>query len=256
MIAPIVKRIGGGAMARVNPQCRFEKAVFVLGHMRCGSTALSNVLCNHPEFSGLGEAHIRYTGRSALGLLVLSQVRRGCWRPRAHRLFDKILHSRYDRDPAEEFFRSNAIFLVREPRRTIPSIRTLFERVGGNQYRTDEQAADYYERRIVDLARLWERFPAANRHRLSHDDLTRAPDVELAAISHMLGLRRPLENRYAGKKVSARHGVGDPLVAARFDAIMPAAQATSVHAKAIALPASRVAALESSFANFMAATTV
>lgn len=202
-----------------SPQCRFERAAFVLAHMRSGSTALSNVLCSRPEISGYGEAHVAYRRRSDLGRLVVNQARRGAWRPRARFLFDKILHSRHDAAAPPEFFRARAVFLVRRPEEAIPSIRRLFEGAPGVLYKTDEDAAAYYLERVCALAGLWRRFPPERRALIAHEALIADPEASLARVSRLLGLARPLENRYRPHAASARRGGGDPTRSARLDRI-------------------------------------
>ena len=67
MRAPL-KRLAATSLA-LAPQGRFDRCLFLVGHMRCGSTALANVLCAHPSVSGYGETHVRYDRPSAPGAL-------------------------------------------------------------------------------------------------------------------------------------------------------------------------------------------
>ncbi|TDL81106.1 sulfotransferase family protein [Palleronia sediminis] len=214
-----LKRLAGRAVAAAAPQCRFDRCIFVLAHMRCGSTALSNVLCSRPDISGYGEAHLRYDGRGALGRLIVNQVRRGGWTPGAAHLFDKILHSRHDRDPDPRFFEARAIFVARHPGPTIRSIRRLFDTLGGRDYATDDAAARYYVERLAALARLWEGFAPERRVGLTHDALIADPDAALARISGALRIDPPLANRYVSPAASRRRGGGDPLESGRRTAI-------------------------------------
>lgn len=216
----MIKRMAGRVACMVRPQCRYERAVFILGHMRCGSTALSNVLCGHPEVSGYGEAHIRYGDRSALGILTLNQQRRRALRPQSRYLFDKILHSRYDLEPDPGFLQARAIFLFREPVRTIISIRNLFQSIGSHEYSTDTLAADYYEERLNSLMASWARFPPSRRLGFTHDMLTANPDAGLGAISAMLELDPPLANQYRATTASQAPGAGDPLASHRHSSIV------------------------------------
>lgn len=222
----MLKQAASTLAGAILPQCSFESTIFVLGHMRCGSTALSQILCQHPTVSGYGEAHIRYDGRAALGTLALNQMRRGVFRRQAPRLFDKVLHDRYDETPDPDFYVAKAVFLFRTPRETIRSIRKLF--AGQREYATDAEAADYYELRLTTLARHWDRFPAGSRVGLSYAELSTQPDVELARISKTLQLSPALENRYEPTRGTIAHGAGDPLSAHRFDRIVPGQQSTTL----------------------------
>ncbi|HUD90534.1 MAG TPA: sulfotransferase family protein, partial [Sphingobium sp.] len=98
------KRTAGWLLSRSAPGLDYRNCLFVLAHMRCGSTALSNILCSRPDVSGYGESHVRHDGQGALGRLAMNQMRRGGWKPQAPILFDKILHSRHDWATPHEFF--------------------------------------------------------------------------------------------------------------------------------------------------------
>lgn len=215
-----LKQAAGRLAAAVNPQCEFRRAVFILGHMRCGSTALSHVLCGHPAISGFGEAHLAYDHPGALGPLALAQMRRSAWKPRARFLFDKILHSRYDGLVDPQFHDARAVFLVRSPTETIRSIRHLFTAIGSDEYPTDAAVADYYEERLTRLCASWPRFAAGQRIGLSFTELTSAPELALARISSVLDLSPPLANRYDRLEKAVIPGAGDPLSSHKFNAIV------------------------------------
>lgn len=157
-----------GQAAALSPQCRYDRAIFILAHMRCGSTALSNILCSRPDVSGYGEAHVRYDDESALGRLVVNQALRRAWKPGARHLFDKILHNRHDAAAPKAFFAARAIFVVREPGAAIRSIRKLYADLGRDEYGTDVEATEYYVERLQAMARMWGHFSAERRVGVSH----------------------------------------------------------------------------------------
>ncbi|MEP2639969.1 sulfotransferase family protein [Roseobacter sp.] len=214
-----VKTLAAGTVARAVPQCRFDRCLFVLAHMRCGSTALSNILCSRPDISGYGEAHIRYGAPNALGGLVVNQARRGGWSPRADYLFDKVLHSRHDSAAPPEFFRSRAIFVLRAPEPTIVSIHRLYQKLGRDEYGTHQLAAEYYISRVTALSQLWDRFAPDHRFGVTHETLITEPDATLAGLSTWLDLSPPLLNQYQSKAASRRGGAGDPLQSGAFSRI-------------------------------------
>ncbi|MCJ2178943.1 sulfotransferase family protein [Novosphingobium album (ex Hu et al. 2023)] len=213
------KNTAGWLISRSRPGYRYRNCLFLLAHMRCGSTALSNILCSRSDVSGYGEAHIRYDGQGTLGRLALNQMRRGGWKPQAGALFDKILHSRYDSRVPCEFFEARAIFVVRRPTDAIRSIVNLYTRLGRVEYRTQEEAAGYYVERLAALEALWHRFPARRRSGLTHEALLCDPDGTLAAISRRIGINPPLENHYVSLAASRHGGGGDPLQSGRHSRI-------------------------------------
>lgn len=240
------KQAAGVVAQATLPQCDYSRALFLFGHMRCGSTALANVLCSRPEISGYGEAHIAYRDRAALGRLAVNQHLRSAYRPKARYLFDKVLHSRYDAAADPALFQARAVFLVRAPAPAIHSIRTLFARIGSAEYPTDAAAAAYYEERLEQLARLWAAFPSDRRLGISFEGLTAAPCAFLALLSAMLGLDPPLQNQYEPRVLRTAHGAGDPLSSHRFASIVPAAHSTSLerNVPALDVPAGQLSRLE------------
>ena len=153
-----IAKAGASKLATAaDPRCRYDRCIFLLGHMRCGSTALSGILCARPEISGYGETHIAYDSAAALGLLSLNLRKYESQKPGADWFFDKVLHNAYDALPAARYFESRAIFLVREPEVSIRSIRNLFAKIGSEEYASDAAAADYYADRIDRLTAMWHR---------------------------------------------------------------------------------------------------
>ncbi|MDT0508389.1 sulfotransferase family protein [Novosphingobium sp. MMS21-SN21R] len=220
----LAKSLAGGSVSMVVPQCRFETSLFLIGHMRCGSTALSAILCSRPDTSGYGEAHIAYTDRAALGVLALNQIRRRAWTASATTLFDKILHSRYDRGACPAFFSARALFMARAPQPAIRSIRHLFAKLGSGEYATDAIAADYYEQRLLAMLCMWPQFAADRRAACTYEALTANPDGILATLSDRLRLQPALVNRYAIKTAASARGAGDPLTASRHTQIVAGRQ--------------------------------
>jgi hypothetical protein len=214
-----LKTITGDLVAGLLDQCRYERAFFVLGHMRCGSTAVSNVLVSRPEVSGYGEAHATYSYPGALGQLVVNQWRRRAWKPGARYLFDKILHDRYDAGAPPAFFEARALFVARAPIEAVLSIRGLFRKLQSAEYATDAAAAAYLAGRMRTLLALHARFAPARRLVLTHETILADPDAALARISRLGGFAPPLENRYRAPARPHGAGAGDPLQSHRFNRI-------------------------------------
>jgi len=253
----MIKQLAGGATALIDRRCQFDKAVFILGHMRCGSTALSHILCSHEQISGYGEAHIRYKDRSALGLLILNQIKRNGHLSSSKYLFDKILHSRYDSDVSDHFFNSYAIFIIREPINTIKSIGKLFKLIGSNEYSNDVFIANYYEERLSTLIRNWEKFPFSQKIGISFQQLTSDTDNMLDQISNMIGLEPALTNKYEQPKNKLGHGAGDPLTSHKYNKIISdniSTTSTDV-AHNINLPESRITELDSLYQHALSVVT-
>lgn len=220
-----VKSGAGTALTLALPQASFQRCIFVIAHMRCGSTALANVMCSREDVSGYGESHVRYNTRNAVGRLILNQALRKAWKPRARYLFDKILHNRHDAHDLAAFFEARAVFVVRRPLPTIRSIRGLYEKLGRvDEYQDDEAAAQYYLERVHGMMTLWARFPSDRRVGITHEHLIQDPDGCLARVSAGLSLHPPLQNAYQSYRASRSGGGGDPLVSGTLNRIEPRAR--------------------------------
>lgn len=215
-----IKSIVGRSVATLLPQCRYDRCIFVLAHMRCGSTALSNVLCSRPDVSGYGEAKIHHTSVASLGQLVVNQARRQAWKPKATYLFDKILHTRHDGSAPHAFYSARAIFLARRPGPTIRSIDALYRLEGRTEYPDHTAAAGYYIGRIDALIEMWHRFPQDRRVGLTHASLLADPDAALARISRALTIDPPLVNHYVSLEASRTKGGGDPTASGRHSKVV------------------------------------
>lgn len=216
-VPALAKRLAGGALA-LAPHARPAQGVYLLGHMRCGSTALANVICAHPDVSGYGESHVDHGAPAAPGRLVLNQMRAGRWKPGARLLFDKILHDRLDAGAPPGFFTGRAIFLTRAPAPAIASIVALFAALGSPEYPDATSAAAYYTARLTRLAKLWDRFPPGRCLALRHEALLADPEAVLARVTRFLALDPPLRNAYSASP--GRRGAGDPLSAPRATSIV------------------------------------
>lgn len=246
-VPAFAKRLAGTGLG-LAPHARHDRCVLLLGHMRCGSTALANVLCAHPAISGYGESHIEHGAPSAPGRLVLNQIGAGRWKPTARYLFDKILHDHLDDGVPPAFFTARAVFLTRDPEPAITSILALFASLGSREYPDPASATAYYTARLARLAALWGRFPPERRLALRYETLTAEPDATLACVSRFLALDPPLTNHY--RATPTRRGAGDPMDAARQTKIAARPQ-TLRHA---ALSATELAAARRAHTAFLART--
>ena len=215
-----VKRVAS-EVASCLPQARYQGAILVLSHMRSATTALSNVLCSHSDVSGYGETHVAHIRGSGIGQVLVNQVIRRAWKPRASHLFDKILHDRLDKTPTPDFYKARAIFIARAPRPSILSIQKLAETTAMKEYLGAEAAATYYEQRLQTLIAHWHRFPQTQRFGLTAEQLFDDPDGQIAKLADWIKLTPQLENQYVSHKATQVGGGGDPTQSAKFTRIEP-----------------------------------
>lgn len=219
-LSTALKTGAGRALAMAAPQCRYERCIFLIGHMRCGSTALSNVIASSNDISGYGETHVVYENAAGPGVLALNQAKKRAWKLGAPFLFDKVLHNTLDRRPPHSFFAARAIFMIRNPNQAAPSIVRLFKKVGSHEYRSLDSAALYYRDRVMRMTELWRQFPASRRIAINFEDMIEAPDRLLNRLSRFLSLSAPLANHYAPNSLGVAPGAGDPVDAGRYARIV------------------------------------
>lgn len=215
----VIKNMAAAGVASMSSKYTYSNSIFLLSHMRAGTSALSNVLCSHEKITGYGETHVTYSRSYSVGSLVVNQYRRGALDGTADYYFDKILHNRYDSDLPKQFFNSKCIFMVREPFATIQSIRKLFIAQGSCEYGTDEDAASYYIDRVSRLIRIWLSFPSDTKYGLTTEALMYKPNEKIKEISDFLYIKPNLVNQYVISKASLMPGAGDPLDCASYNSI-------------------------------------
>ncbi len=148
-------------------------AVFIMGHMRSGSTLLLHILMTHPEIIGCGERNTPYRSSIDLDKLEIASrvARRAPFRPVRYAI-DQINHDKFT--PNADLLgdeRLRCIFLIRKPKATIESIvnlsRTYYEPW------TVQRAVDYYSQRLQTLAEYATRLGSGNEVLgLTYNDLT------------------------------------------------------------------------------------
>lgn len=173
--------------------------IFILGHMRSGSTLLSHILASHPDIVGAGETHIRYSAPADLAILVL-KICVLLHRPvlRETYVVDQINHDFVTDDMLRSDTISRCIILLREPEATLPSLME-------HQDLTERGAIDYYVDRLEQLIR----YATLLRERaalVEYDDLVDKTELTLSALTEFLGLLSPLSPNYALHRMTARVG--------------------------------------------------
>ncbi len=96
--------------------------IFILSHMRSGSSLLTKIVSNNPEVNGYGETHLRYLSRKDFGSSTgkILFVNRGSTKTGRERyILDKLLHNYLL--PLEKTYllfekKVHVIFLIRKPK--------------------------------------------------------------------------------------------------------------------------------------------
>ena len=188
--------------------------LFILGHMRSGSTLLCHLLCNSSEIVGFGETHNNYRRRSDLAKLLISVRKHTGKNPTRHRyVLDKIVGGQHILNTAVlNDRRTRYIFLIREPRATIASIvamRRQFQNESADQ--SLAFAIEHYSERLAQLRQLAQTIDDPQRCLLvTHRQLLGETEPAFWALETFLGLTAPMCETYAVMPTAGQPGIGDP----------------------------------------------
>lgn len=185
-----------------NPNWRY---LFVLGHMRSGSTLLSHILMSSASVAGIGERNSTYLDDSDFPRLAMhAHFRRLLMVPRKF-VLDQINHNRMTPDlRLLEREDVHLVFLIRDPGASIASMTDVL----GKLYGTDAAAAsDYYLDRLPYLARIADQVATPERaFFLTYDDLVMRTEATLGALTNFLDLPQPLKPDYRIFRFTGRRG--------------------------------------------------
>jgi hypothetical protein len=185
------------------------RVLFMLGHMRAGSSLLSHILCSNPEIIGYGETHTQYHSEQDLKNLFFKvygnyyQVKNLTMNHQY--IFDKVLHN--NKIFAQNLLKSNqvyAIFLLREPARTIASILDL------KPDWTEEKAAQYYIDRLTQLEK--DAYLINNKkHSLfvKHEQILNNSEKVFTSVQNFLETKTGFSEKYKVNQTTGMRYIGD-----------------------------------------------
>jgi hypothetical protein len=164
----------------------------LLGHMRSGSSLLTQIVASNPDVLGYGELYLPYRRRLSLWAVNGKTAWTGETRwPTASVVIDKVLHD-YLASPAdfsELAEHLEVMFLIRDPASTLPSLAAAFGL-------SDQAAFDYYTTRLRTLEACASTLATDQSIALTHQDLIERTADSLALVRDHLRLETPLSERY------------------------------------------------------------
>lgn len=201
---PILATFRMTARLNIALRRRSYRYIFVLGHVRSGSSLLAHLLANHPDFAGAGETHLVYRNPTDLQNLVLKTCEL------LHRVqlnetyvVDQINHDYVSDDVLQSGQLYKCIILLREPEATLKSMVSL-------SIWQEKQALDIYIKRLEELVH----YASLLKERaflVEYDDIVNRAEPTLAALSKFFGLNSQLTANYTTHRMTGRvMGYGDP----------------------------------------------
>lgn len=188
---------------------RPRRFIFILSHMRSGSSLLTHLLNAHPQINGFGESHIYYMAQENLKTLLL----RNLWHLKKPILpqdyvLDKILHD----EIAPSFALPDnlrIIFLLRQPEPSIKSIIRLFQD-RPKMRMTEQQARDYYLNRLTSLENYSQQVSDSTRKlTITYEQLLDQTQPVLNLLQTFLETEQPFSESYKTLSTTGVKGVGD-----------------------------------------------
>lgn len=191
------------------------RILFIISHMRSGSSLLTHILNSNSEILGYGETHIQYSSESDFKKLMT----RLYWYGQEFRnlnhlknlkmnhkyVLDKVLHNNKFLD--EEFLISEniySIFLIREPQRTLNSIMEL------KPHWSQEKTLNYYCERLSKLENYAEKINNKERSLLiTHDQLLNHTNSVFKSLKNFLVTEEGFSEEYQILKTTGMRDVGD-----------------------------------------------
>ena len=194
---PVKRSIKRAAFALERGLCtllqRPQQYVFILGHMRSGSTLLSHLLLSHRDITGYGESNLVYRDRGDLAQLVWTTHRlRRQLAPRRH-VIDQVNHNYMVEDQRLLLAPDvRVIFLVRSPLAAITSLIHSIEGPVGEP----AGAAGYYAERLGCLIDYADMLPAGRSMLVRYEALVAEPAPVLDKLTRFLALDSALSPNY------------------------------------------------------------
>ncbi|MCI0335818.1 MAG: sulfotransferase [Planctomycetes bacterium] len=197
--------------------------LFILGHMRSGSSLLCHLLCTSDDIVGFGETHNNYRRRSDLAKLLMCVHNHTGENPLRYRyVLDKIVGCQHVMSTSVlTDRRCRFVFLVREPVATIASLVAMRRQFHDE---TDQQlvefATQHYTERLGQLLQLAETIDHPQRCLLvTHQRLLSETPSAFQALERFLDLRAALREDYNILPTTGQPGIGDPSPSIRLGKI-------------------------------------
>ncbi|HLO85498.1 MAG TPA: sulfotransferase domain-containing protein [Nostocaceae cyanobacterium] len=182
------------------------RVIFILSHMRSGSSLFTHILNSNPEIIGYGETHLKYTSESDVKQLLFKVYKTLRKMQMSHKyILDKILHNHKILE--EKLLTSDSlhtIFLVREPQRTLASILNI------KPHWSEEKALNYYIERLLTLEKYAKLINNKDRTLwLDYDQIVNNSNSVFRELQNFLGTKTGFSEEYEVLKTTGTKGIGD-----------------------------------------------
>lgn len=202
-------------LVRIRLRSQPYKYIFILSHMRSGSSLLVHLLRTNLDICAYGEAHLSYHSSKDLNRLLCKAKHhlQDC-RFAEKYIADKLLHNYHTIEP-ELFLKHDCffIFLLREPQQSLSSMLGL----KSHESRQHEEQAlayytSYYVERLGALEKQVEIIPQPEQRCIfiTHEQLIGQTNSVFDLLQTTLSLQHSFSEQYQISPVTGKEGIGDP----------------------------------------------
>lgn len=180
--------------------------LFILGHMRTGSSLLQHMLCSVGDVVGYGETGTSYLRVKDFGAVAANVYRRLRQLPASESyLLDKVVHKGYIVNPDVLRHPSvRLIFMLRDPAMALSSMVRNVEMT-----RQPESAYRHYARQIAWIQQLAEKISPEKWTHTTYNELVRDTPQVLTRLEDFLELSEPLSESYQTTQYTGVKGISD-----------------------------------------------
>ena len=183
-----------------------KKMLFVLGHMRTGSSLLVHILTSNPGIVGYGETHSVYTQPQDFGAVTAHICRRLRRVPGNEAyMLDKVLHKyQVARDEVLLHPSVRLVFMIRRP---VMALSSIVRQVGHTF--SPERAREHYIGQIKWMQATAQRLDPTRWTFVTYQDLVEETAQVFERLERFLGVDEPMTETYRTTRFTGVRGVGD-----------------------------------------------
>jgi hypothetical protein len=182
------------------------RILFILGHMRSGSSLLTLLLNANPEIIGYGETHLKYASEKDFQRLIFKLYRKNRELKMQHKYaLDKVLHnSKIINQHILASEQLSTVFLIREPQKSLASMMKI------KPHWSESEIMDHYIKRLSSLENYAKLINSKQRSLfITHDQLLNNTEQVFGQLQKFLDVKIPFSEEYKVLSTTGQRGVGD-----------------------------------------------
>ncbi len=188
------------------------KMLFIIGHMRSGSTLLLHILNTNKNIIGYGETHRSYHLLKDFGKVASHIFLKFKRVPHNESyVLDKVLHNEHFQVEDSDLIKDQKVlFQIREPKGALSSIYDMYHKDRFNYINNKEiETLKHYKERLISIQKFAKKLPLENWEMVTYSDLLRNSTGVFHRLERFLGLEDNLTEDYDSMDTTGMHGIGD-----------------------------------------------